>query len=137
MRWATDDEERDAGAAVELLRRNGSAKGVEETPEVPLPTGGRLVWMTPDGALREIEPSGFVADGDRSCPGCGADTSVATRAREHPACGHVGLDGFVVPDQGVSCPKCGDREDAFPVVARVHSCLECGRVLDRPLGTRL
>lgn len=122
------------------VQSNGSQRALER-PQ--LPSDGQLIWMTPQGTLREIDHreldgSGESPDTARDCPDCGTARSVRTVAREHSACGHVGLDGFVAAGNGAarSCPKCGAEDAPFPVVATVHSCVACGRVLDRPLGRR-
>lgn len=131
MRWETAGEERDAGSDQELLYTNGSTQAIDTDEPIALPAAGRLVWMTPNGALREIDPAGLETV-DSTCPDCGAEVAVPTRAREHIACGHVGLDGFVAPDHGTACPKCGETDDEFPVVATVQSCLACGRAIGSP-----
>lgn len=122
----------------------------ESTRRAAFPADGRQIWIPPNGPPREVEPGTVPAEHapsgaeePRSCPDCSATRSIETLVREHTECGHVGLDGFVggAANQTLSCPKCEavadggcDAADAFSVVGTVYSCLECGRVLDRPLG---
>lgn len=128
-----------------------SFSNIEDPSEFPY--DGRLLWTTPRGDVRELSPSELGSgdtselrskevsspERDRSCDTCEATRSVKTVVREHTACGYVGMDGFV--DTGseglLECPKCGvmdERGDQFTIIATVHSCVFCGRVLDRPLG---
>lgn len=136
---------------------DGSSRLVEDQSAgtETFPTGGRHVWIPPNGPPREVEPGAGPAqrapdsaDELRSCPECEASRSIETLVREHADCGYVGIDGFLggAASQTFSCPKCDavadgevadgdyDASEAFSVVGTVFSCLECGRVLDRPLG---
>lgn len=210
-------------SATTVADQSSGGRGVPASEERPtgdlLPTSGRLLWIPPDGQVREITRSslrpGGETEGDvtRRCSACGAARSVETVVREHEICGYVGLGGFLRGEgRGhFGCPKCDGRPDdgrsddwrpddgrsddgrpddersddwrpddgratdgggrgleradegrpddggdgretgtdggevggpasaidvdeAFPPVSTVHSCLGCGRILDRPLG---
>ncbi len=101
-------------------------------PANVLPDDGCLVWRTSDGLVRELDPEVLTGLSDRTCPDCDGGAVATGCVREHRACGYVGLDGFQEPAGSSGCPKCGETDPAFPVVARVLTCLECGRVLGSP-----
>lgn len=135
-------------------------KPAEPPASRSLPPAGHLVWVPPNGPAREINLDHVALDTAEqpvhegtsdigrpinddngharmaaTCADCGYDRSVETIVRQHDACGHVRLDGFVDTDGGYTCPKCGTAVgDAFPIVGVVQSCLKCGRILDRPLA---
>ncbi|WP_435348860.1 hypothetical protein [Haloarchaeobius sp. HRN-SO-5] len=116
------------------------------TSDGQLPAGGRLVWVSPDGSLREVVPSELLspersidAPTDLSCSECGSLQSIETVVREHTDCGYVGIAGYLqaVEDGRLVCPKCGVEDetgDQLQVVTTVHSCLRCGSPQDRALG---
>lgn len=116
-------------------------------PGIGWPPDGQLVWVPPSGEVREVlvDPlrsadAGHTTATTGACPACGFERSVEVVVREHRACGHVGLDGFIAPASVPTtfiCPKCDRRADeAFPPVASVHCCLACGHVLGVPVGER-
>lgn len=126
---------------------DSSTAAVESpTATEALPPGGHLVWVPPQGDPREVAPSSFGLEGPptdepaRTCPDCDAARSVETVVREHAECGYVSPEGFLgTAGEQFVCPKCeaapdGDVTEAFGIVTTVHSCLHCGRILDRPLG---
>lgn len=132
----------------ELVERLPNTDVVPDS-ESGIPVAGRLVWVTPGGAIREISPRELEPgeqsndeesiDADRSCPQCGTGRSVETIVREHVDCGYVGIDGFVRKERMglLACPKCETEDETgteFSVVATIHSCVRCGQTLDRPLG---
>ena len=135
------------GSSLELTtNQEETAVHVEETH---LPTGGHLIWKTPSGTIREVDPDELsrpvqatTDEGDRRCVRCDHARSIATLVREHRACGRVSLDGFFgTISNGIrQCPKCGFEDEtgeSFPVIARVESCVTCGRAVDVPLGGSL
>lgn len=110
-----------------------------------VPEAGHLLWMPPEGDLREVRLESLLGestaptgeDGPSECPACAYPRSVETVVREHPACGHVSLNGFVAGNKSsqYSCPKCASTiHDPLPIVAVVHCCLRCGQVLGVPLS---
>lgn len=90
------------------------------------------MWVTPTGAVRELDPSATGVDGE-ACPGCGDEETAVAVVREHPTCGYVALDGLVAPasvDAAYVCPKCATpASEPFPEVATVSCCLGCGHVI--------
>ena len=105
------------------------------------PDAGRLVWVTPDGTRREVNPlarrSADESAETRRCPDCAETRSIETLVREHRACGHVRLDGFLAEDDTLVCPKCDAMDPdgrAFGVVATVYTCIGCGTTVDGSLG---
>ena len=106
-----------------------------------LPDAGRLVWVTPEGTRRELSPlalrSGDESTETRRCPDCAETRSIETLVREHRACGHVRLDGFLTEDDTFVCPKCGATDPdgrAFGVVATVYTCVGCGTTVGGSFG---
>lgn len=97
---------------------------------------GHLVWVTPSGTPRELSLDEAGVGTEPTCSGCGAEATGAVVVREHRACGHVGLDGFLAPmdvDATFRCPKCGDTAPTpYPPIAIVACCLACGDVLGGP-----
>lgn len=102
------------------------------------PGSGQLIWVTPTGVVRELDggPTRPSDPGIEVCTACDGERIDVAVVREHRACGHVAMDGFLATAATAApfqCPKCETtKQETFPAVATVACCLDCGHVLATP-----